>query len=88
MMQSLGLPGLGFPGLPGLGFPGLPGMGFPGLPGMPGVMIMSVQMEPHPIDNLMSSVINNLFNPNIPQMSKINMPQISSSKNFLYIDYE
>ena len=63
---------------------------------MPGVMVMSIQIDSSPIDNLMSSLmsplVNNIFNsinPNIPQMSRISMPQISSNpENFLYLNYE
>ena len=76
---------------PGLGMPFM-GSGF-GMPGMmPGMMIMSIQVESSPLDNLMSSLmsplINSLFNPGNTHISQINMPQISSSKNFLNIGYE
>jgi hypothetical protein len=60
-------------------------MSMPSFNGMPmphGMIVMSIQMETDPIDNLMSSLmsplISNLFNPR----------QISSSKNFLNIGYE
>jgi len=70
----------GFPGM----MPGFPGM----MPGFPGMVVMSIQLESSPIDNMMSSLmsplINNLFNPN-----NTNIPQISSNQEkFLYLNYE
>ena len=59
---------------------------------MPGIMVMSIQIDSSPIDNLMSSLMNPLVNnafTNMPQMSRISMPQISSNpENFLYLNYE
>lgn len=70
------------------------GIGGFGMPfGMPtgGMVVMSIQLESSPIDNLMSSLmsplINNLFNSGNRNIS--HMPQISSiPENFLSLNYE
>ena len=70
--------------MPGSSVNMMPGSSVNMMPGQ-GMVMMSIQMDTSPIDNIMSSLIGSLIN---PQMSRINMPQISSSKNYLYIDYE
>ena len=77
----------------GMGMPMMSGMGMPMMSGMPmhGMVIMSVQVESSPIDNLMSSLIsplvNNLFSSGNRNIS--HMPQISSTpEKFLSLNYE
>jgi hypothetical protein len=73
--------------MPGLNMMPMPMPGLNMMP-MPGMIVMSIQVESSPIDNLMSSLmsplINNLFSPINPTM-----PQISSiPEKFLYLNYE
>jgi len=79
------MPMQNFTNIPTMPMPSFTNMPMPSFTNMPmphGMIVMSIQMETSPIDNLMSSLmsplINNLFNPR----------QISSSKNFLNIGYE
>ena len=82
-------------GMPMVGMGGFPGFGMPtgGMPMMPmgGMVVMSIQLESSPIDNIMSSLmsplINNLFNSGNRNIS--HMPQISSiPEKFLSLNYE
>ena len=95
------MPGMGMSMMPGMGMSMMPDMNMSMMPdmsmsmmsGMPmhGMVIMSVQVESSPLDNLMSSLIsplvNNLFTSGNRNIS--HMPQISSNpEKFLSLNYE